>query len=352
MDTVFLFFYLACFLSAIKVIADQRWLIVLGIITACLLLIKSVIGITIFVPIILYWKIQGVQFSKKYIATALTFFLLILLPPLFINYAAFGYTYFLKQLSIGLRTNSSAQISFLNILNSQTFQYLHFSIAKWYTPTLIALVGSLVLIFAKRNLIPLYGAILVLFYGFLSNDKTEIWHLIPLYPFLALILGNFIFSIFQLGTKVLLIITQPIKLLSKHNKFLKQFVPALVTVCVVLFISFWQLYLFRNLIKLFDREKTDLAVVSQAARGRDEKLYLAGENLFPAAVFYSQKQIILPGSFPTPLSIGAAITQLPRPFLLLSERWRIDVDNIKLTPQNIVKEQGQWLLLRFENTPL
>lgn len=186
MDTILLFFYLLTFYFGLKVIDNRKWLYALVASFSVLFLIKYMIGLTVLVPLVLYWIIFKVPFSRKTILKSLLLLIAILTPWIIANYLTYGLLYFQNMISSGLRMGTRIRPDLTRLLTTNTFVYLHFGIGKWYYPGLVSVVFSLFFIRKKKALVILYALLIVLLSGFLTNSKTEIWHLIPLYPVLAL----------------------------------------------------------------------------------------------------------------------------------------------------------------------
>src|SRR3989338_11065102 len=348
LDTVFLFFYLLLFYAALKVKNSKNWIYLAALAFSFSLLVKSMIGTAIIVPIILLWLINMTKMPiPKIIQTVLLFFL-ILSPWLVISYLSYGFSYFTHIFNVGLRSGTRMMPNFVEIGSSLTFKYLHFGIREWFYPALIALIGSLIFLLKKPVLIVLYVWFLILLFGFLTNSKTEIWHLIPLYPIIGLFVAFFLYQIVFYSLELVLTkkIIFPEKLVFLLRKNLTMIV-SIAVFCLILVLSLKQIYEFRNEVKLFDKDTSGLAYTASAAKGLPEKLYLDNEFFLPGSVFYSQKQVrnVKFEDFPNN-SLKGIIAHGQKPFLLLTEQWRLDLDNIVKSKYELLAEHKGHALIR------
>lgn len=307
LDTPFLFFYLLCVLAAAKVKSNTKWLYVLALAFAAVLQVKSVIGISVLPAIIIFLYFSRTKIKLKNIIFSLFIFILAIIPWLIS-------TDLHRELAIGLRSG------YRTIFNNNTLIYLHSGIGKWYYPSLISLPLSIFLIRKKPELLALLATVGILLISFLTNFKTEIWHLLPLYPFLFLILSGVVFSF----------------------KFFR--IPFL---CLIIFVTIYQIYNFRYQIRLTDHGNSDLVKVSLAAKNRNEPLYLDGDDFFPSVVFYSQKQVILAKAalLPPDNNLIGITTKESRPFLLITEDWRLTADKISPKSYQFLSQSGSWVLI-------
>lgn len=335
LDSIFLFFYLLTFYFAIKLINNSIWIYLLSISLSLVFLTKSAIGLTILIPVIFLLVIKKVNISASKILVAIVLFLLILSPWIILSYSQYGLGYFIHILNLGLRSQTKIMPNIKELGSSSTFQYLHFGIREWFYPSLIALIGSLVFIDRKRQLIPIYLLMFILLVGFLTNAKTEIWHLIPLYPFLGLISAFFLYQLVSY-------FAQNIRL----DKILTKLTPITVSFLLLL-LSLKQIYQFKNEIRLFGNDVSGLAHTALAARGREEKLYLDSDFFLPSSVFYSEKNVhSVKSESPPQNSLKGIIKFQEKPFLLLTERYKLDLDQIETNKYEILSDFKGHLLVK------
>jgi len=340
LDAVFIFFYLLTFYCAVKVKNNYKWIYLAAASFALANLTKSAIALTLIIPIIFLFRIYKIKLKIKEIIISAVVFLIILAPWLIINYQNFGFGFLKHTYDVGFRSQARMMPNLAEIGSSLTFLYLHFGIREWFYPAIISLIGALLFIFKNRLLIPVYIWILILLTGFLTNAKTEIWHLIPLYPILGLLIAFFFFQIAALFMGKLFKIST-----SRSIK-----VASLITIISFVVFASKQVYEFKNEVKLFDREKSGLAQTAKMAQGLPEQLYLDGEFFLPQATFYSQKTVILAKGQGPPIDNLIGIVNFgPKPFLLLTELWRLETDDIDKTKYEILSEYKGYVLIRVTN---
>ena len=329
LDSILLFLFLLTFATATLVKDNIKFLYLLPFPLVALLLTKSFIGLVIIPPIAVFLILQKVKISKLKILNTIVIFLILIAPWFVQNYSKYQLGFVENFYRVGTRTNQKQRINFAQIHKSQTLTYLHFGMRKWYYPALVAVAGSLFFISKKKNLIPLYVWLAILFYGFLTNTKTEIWHLIPIYPPLALLIGFFLHKVVSSFVR---------------NKKLA----SAIVILPVLALSLYQIYSFKNEIKLFDKQKDGVAQTAKAARGLSEKLFLDTDLYTPAvAAFYSDKTVnILKLEQPPANNLQGIFQNGEKPFLLLTEKWKLDLEGIEPQSYQVLKEYREHLLIK------
>lgn len=351
LDTIFVFFYLLTFYSALKVKENYKWIYFLSISLACVLLVKSVIGITVVLPALAILFIRKTPINTGKIILAIVLFLIILSPWFILNYQNSGSRFTNKMIKVGLRAEDRVKPNFLEIGSSLTFTYLHLGVREWYYPALIAVVGSVPFIFKKPILLSLYLWIFILLFGFLTNKKTEIWHLLPLYPPLALFIAFFFYQLIHLASVPFFsfstaFFTEKLNFKKKQLSILTQ----LIFVVCLSFLAVKQIYEFRNEIGLFNKDVSGLAATATTAREYPQKLFLDADYFFPQVVFYSGKNVtLIRGNVPPKNTLKGIIELQERPFLLITEQWRLDLDKIDPNKYQTISSHKGYVLLRIGN---
>jgi 4-amino-4-deoxy-L-arabinose transferase-like glycosyltransferase len=341
LDTILLFFYLFTFYSAVKATKNSRWLSVFGLSLFATLLTKSVIGLTVIPPIIIIFTLRGFKYKPNKMFPHFLFLtiaaVIILLAIVIINGQNFFHTY----LSTGLKSTGKRQIDFLQIKNSLTVLYLHYGIRKWFYLAILSLAGSIFLIRKNFILIALYAWLFVLFYGFLSNSKTEIWHLIPLYPVLALFIAFFTYNF----THVL--ISLLVKITNYKNKKTKELLFKVLPMTLIFLASIYQIYNFIGEIKLFDKSESPIAYLSTIAKSYPENLYLDSDVVVPAvAVFYSGKHVVIFRNQSDLNTLDSFVLKHKEPLILITETWRLNSDKVPLESYQVLAEKEGHVLIK------
>ena len=108
-----------------------------------------------------------------------------------------------------------------------------------------------------------------------------------------------------------------------------------------------QIYEFKNDIKLFDKSISGLAYTASAARGLSEPLYLDNQFFLPGPVFYSQKTVFYVQGRNYPMNnLKGIVTYEHKPFLLLTEQWRLNLDNVDKSKYKVLAEHQGHVLIK------
>lgn len=352
LDTILVFFYILTFYLAVKTKRNPNFIFPLSASFALLILTKSLIGLSLLIPILAFILVNRVKIPLLKILQSMVIFLVIAVPWYLLNTNQFGSQFIIHHINLAFRVGHTQSINFKEVLKSQTLLYLHYGIRKWYYPTLASFLFALLLLFknkrsfsANRNLIPLILWISILLFGFLSSAKTEIWQLLPLYPPIALLIA---FTITYVAAVLVKSVQSYLKIKSK--KTLGSIV-VIISLIPILALTAKQVWNFKNEIKLNDQTKSGLSQTASAARGQIEPLYLDSDLPIPAvAAFYSQKHVqVIINNEPGKNTLKTHIASSPRPYLLLTEKWKLNADGIK--PEDYVtlyENQGYVLIKVFK----
>lgn len=338
LDVPFLFFYLLTFLAALLSGGSIVWSVILGISFSLLFLTKSMIGLTILPAVVLLLLANRSQPRFKTILIVLAASAIPISVWVIMNLLSGGdWTFFSKMVANGSRAGSYVFPNLPSLLSSTTMNYLHYGMGRWYYFSLLGLVLGLSLLVKDRRLTALYSVVIILFVGFLANSKTEIWHLLPLYPFLFILAS----AVFQK------MIGFAVKLFRIN---VKESAVTFAAVLIVLFFAGSQVISFANGVHLFDNTRSDLSVVAQKARHIDGPIYLDGHDFFPSTVFYSGRNVqLIRASTPPKNSLKGVMDYEDRPLLVITEYWRLRSDEISSNKYDLLEEQGEVVLLRLKN---
>lgn len=265
LDIFLTFFFVLSIFLAIKSLDNKKYFLPLGISLSLLFLTKTLVPLAVTAPlIIIYWNRK---IDRKSVIRAAAIFISIV-GIWFIAQITRSTWFIERYFQIGL-PGISGTTSYRE--NFQLVKdYIHIGIGKWFWPSVLALVGSLFI--RKRSFYILPVFCLVFTIPFLLSHKTQIWHLIPLYPFLLISLFGFGFSVINKLTK-------------------KNIIAAAAILAIAVYFSFIQTrnnwYQFINIPAFISDEQT----LSEEAGKYPEPLYIDGDFV-PAAVFYSGKDVV------------------------------------------------------------
>lgn len=325
LDIFLTVFFVLTFYLAIKSVKNPKYLIPFALSFGLLILTKSVIPFTIIPAlIIIFWK-SNIKLEDL-IKSGL-FFSLLTFPWFVAQYlykpAAFFKYFLIGTTGVGKETDYSANFA-------QIKQYLHFGVGKWFWPGVLGVLGSPLTL--NKYLIVLSVFCLSFFAPFIFSEKGQLWHLIPLYPFMTLAFFGFAQTFPKILTK---------KFFPKYQNILNSLVMiGLASFC--LYFSHMQIkrawYEFIDI----DRYITDEAILSEKAGKFPYKFYIDGPDFTPVAVFYSGKDVskIWEDGL-------TALFSSDEKFVLITEQWRLDKFNI--TAQNyklVAKDRDKILIVR------
>jgi len=278
LDSVFIFFYLLTVFLSLKTKENFKWFILTMISFSLLLLSKTLVGLSAGL-LILFNNFILVFKSKKnfiYAIFGILLFLVILVP--WYNFQLNNFDNFYQEHFIAVGMRNKTLSSYFHIETFLPLFYLHMGVRKWYYIWLISL-GLIVITFRfiKSNYLFLLIWNLIVLYPFLTTNETHIWHLIPVYLPISLIVASSVFW----GKELFVKVTR----LKKFNWFFN-----VLYIIFFLFISAWQIKNFYKEVYPTSRFIPDDVDISKKASKYKEPLYL-DDNFTPVASFYSGKKV-------------------------------------------------------------
>lgn len=267
LDVPFLFFEIA---TVYALSLKGRKALFLGAVSfAALTLMKALVGFGLLPVILFILGTRKKEFRTAELLKALALYLVLVLPWYISNQLrdhSFLAHHFIE---IGSR-GSSNSFSPASVLSKA--QYLAIGVGKWFKIFLLSLALGIfgVIKAPSRQKSLLLFVWLLGFTPFLLSSETAVWHLIPLYPAVALSTSFFIFNTRQL--------------IFPKKKLLDYFI-----LFGFLFLAAFQFRQMSNLVYLespqFSGEK-DISIKA----GKYSEIHLM-DTFYPAAVFYSQKHV-------------------------------------------------------------
>ncbi len=247
----------------------KKWLYFATVSFAALILTKALVGFGLLPLIFFILWFRRKELSKNTLVKAFFLWGVIVFPWYLVNYLNQSNFLFHHFIEIGIRGGS--QFTLQSLLSN--LLYLAIGIGKWYKIFLATLFLS-VFTFIKQKKqrfnIGLLGFWLLGFVLILFSTKTEIWHLLPLYPVIALVIP--------------LVLLNTLLLIVPRLTWLRTL---FILGCFGL--AIYQFHQFANLIyfnePVYSAEK-DIAVKARVYK----KLHLM-DTFYPAAVFYSQQNV-------------------------------------------------------------
>lgn len=287
LESVFVFFYILTIYSAIKASSNFKWFPIVGMSFGSLILSKTLIGISAL-PLILYLNFFQLRNLKKnilWIFLGVVSFGFVVYPWYSFHLKTYPDFYQYHFFHKGTRDKTIA--SYFKLMLDQPLFYIHMGVRKWYklwyAGIILSFVNPLLLFLLKNKLknnerfkrVGIYLFLLIwnlsVLYPFLTSKETELWHLVPTYLPIALIIAG---SFFDFGSLVFAA---------------KKIFPVIFTIIIVA-ISSSQILIFRKEVYPQIKYDTDQVDISRRLTKYNEKIYLDIDYL-PVAIFYSGKHI-------------------------------------------------------------
>jgi 4-amino-4-deoxy-L-arabinose transferase-like glycosyltransferase len=319
LDITLTFFFLLTFVLAFCAIKNKKYFFPLSVSLALLIQTKTLVPFTIIPSIVLlFWNLN--------IFILLTLTVTLTLPWLIsqlIHYPGF----FSKYIGIGLPKSEKITSLWQNILQTKT--YLHSGIGTLFRPIVIILPFS-IFYKSKSNFKFLLSIIIFCCFfltPFVFSSRGQIWHLIPVFPFLILLFFYILFSILN-------------SYFINHKSLISS-----VIITLSIFISVPQIS--KNWHEFVDIPAfvSDQAILSRKASAYPEPLYI-DDRFLPVAVFYSGKIV---NDLPTP--DFSAYFNKSNSILLITHRWRLDQNPQFQNRYQILASDRDLVLIRI-NSPL
>ncbi|MBP9781434.1 glycosyltransferase family 39 protein [Candidatus Woesebacteria bacterium] len=291
LDVPLLFFYLLTVFLGLLYQKKRKLAVLVGLAFGCLLLIKTLVGVS--AGIVLLFLLVSSKYSRKAkikdgVLAGLATFVTIL--PWYgynaIFNSGFLYHHFIE---IGLRAGNSDFVS-QGLQIKKILLYLHSGVGRWYTLSLAGVVFlSLFFTKHKRLIAFLFLWLLVVGGPFLLNEKTEIWHLLPLYPPLFLSAATAFYYVSERLSRYF------------QNRKIKNVV-LVAPLCMVFALAAFQLRQIWQLVVPLDRYVPTIDQIAQSAGALPGQLYLK-EVVGPEVIYYSGKNVISFGLNPDSFEI-------------------------------------------------
>ncbi len=333
LEAVLLFTQLLVFYFAFN-LKTRRQLHFLWFSFALSLLSKSAISLTL-APLVLLSTFNFIRADHKhwFLPTfySLLVFTLTLTPWYLANYLVSGGSFLTHSIfDIGLRHGTSAGVT--PEITKRTLLYLHSAIHKWYTPLFVSLSISFLYLKSRPIRWTLAYLLLSAFPYFLSTE-TQIWHLLPILPPMALLIP---LVASEVTTRIYAPLTKnPSGRLFTQRSFSK--VGHLLLLLLVLSISisslrsYWSEFI--NLPKSVSHE----ARLAISSRAYPYPLILQDNTYAPTVIFYADQNVEVTQ---TPSIIKAR----PRPFQLIAHNYQLSA----YSNYSVVDRSGDTVLTIFE----
>lgn len=352
LDSVFVFFNILTVYFSIKSSKNFKWFPLAMAAFGGLILSKTLVGFS--AGILIFFLNFKQIFNKKNILWLLLgigsgilvavpwYYLHIKTNPLFIEE---------HFLIIGTRNKSLA--SYFQLNATLPLFYLHMGVRKWYYLWLLGL-GLIIVTFkfVKKNYFFLLLWNFLILYPFLTTDKTQIWHLIPVYLPMALIVSSGIF--FGVEKIYVYLINQiyRVKFMKKNKRTInflenkKNIILTIPFVCVFILLAIIQIKGFYKEVFSTSRFTPDDVDISKRISKYSNPVYL-DDDFLPIAVFYSGKNITTLISLPDDQRTLATFYKNSdvKNFVAITRNWAIDNLKVENIPYKILEKNNSFSIV-------
>lgn len=323
LDIFLTVFFIAAFYFAVKSAKNARFLIPFSFSLGFLILTKSVIPLTILPALFIIF--YGSKLRLEDLKKPVLIFFLVTLPWIIAQrfFSPYGLTKYFLIGAPGVGQETEYLRNF-----KQIKEYLHFGVGKWFWPGVLGVFGGLISF--NRGLLAISVFCLSFFTPFALSEKGQIWHLIPLYPFM--ILG--FFGLWEHIGKLAIE-----KIFKKYRKVLRA-VLSLSLIGFCLYFSWIQIK--RSWYEFIDIPGyiSDEAILSKKAGTFPYDFYIDGADFTPVAVFYSHKDVnkLWEGGL-------APLFESGKKFVLITHQWRLDKFDIPKDGYEIIAADRDKILV-------
>ena len=314
LDIFLTFFFVLTIYLAFKALEKGRYFIPLGISLGILFLTKT--GIPFIIIPSLVAVFFGKKIDKKWLYKGI-FGFITLFGAWFITQAVVDINFISRYIRIGIPgiQNKSSYLDNVKLIKD----YIHVGIGKWFWLGTGAIIGSFIT--RKKSFIVLAVFCLSFIIPFTLSNKGQIWHLIPLFPFMILLFFGFTDWITRIFIK---------------NKLL---VPVMI-LGISLYFSYFQIksnwYQFINIQSYISDEE----ILSTEASKYQGALYI-DNDFVPAAIFYSGKNVQQ-----TYVGGVTKIFNEENGFLLITTKGRLKDEGIRADQYKVIKEDRDKILIK------
>lgn len=293
LESPFVFFYILTIYLSLRSAKNFAWFPLTMLSFASLILTKTLVGVSAIVPLLYLNVSQLIKIRKNFvwIILGVALFGLLVVPWYRLHLAT--YPDFYEYHFIHKGTRNKTLESYFKLMPDLPLFYIHMGMRKWYRLWQASLFLSFFYIFIKsisffikkkRESLKSTYKYLFLFiwssavlYPFLTSEKTELWHLIPTYLPIALLIAV---SFYDVGIFFVRLV-KPIYLRIFFN---------LAFLTLFLYFSAVQIMNFRREVYPEAKYITDQVDIAGRLVKYKAKIYLDIDYL-PVAVFYSGKRI-------------------------------------------------------------
>ncbi|MCL4374675.1 glycosyltransferase family 39 protein [Patescibacteria group bacterium] len=341
LDAILVFFYILTIYLALKS-ADRFALFpAVGVAFGGLMMSKTLVGLSAL-PLIVFINLRQLAKLKNaiWLALGVVGFLAVVYP--WYHLQASEYPLFIEQhfFNVGLRQRSSL-LTYFQLHPQLPLFYLHMGIRKWYYFWLLG--GGFLLVslaFLQKPVATVLLWNLLVFYPFLTTDKSQIWHLIPVYLPLVLIGAGGVYRLggvcFRLAKKLV-----PAGL----RRFFRETVFQSLYLLLFGAVALLQIKIFYPEVIPTTRYVPDDVAISEKIAAYPQTHYL-DDDFLPIAVFYSgasiKPLIEMPDEKRTLLRLFRSDE---KNFVAITRNWAIDGLKVNSIPYKVLEKNNSFSIV-------
>lgn len=315
LDIFLTFFFVLSFYLAFKSLENKKFYLWLGISLGVLFLTKTAAPITItpaLVAIYIGKKVEWKWVIKGFVGFG------ILVGSWFVSLSLLDAGFIKRYFYIGtpgvnVKTSYADNIKLMK-------QYIHSGIGRWFWPGVASIAGGIATF--QRSFIVLSIFCLSFTFPFIFSNRGQIWHYVPLYPFMILLF-------FGLSRFLIL------------KFFNKEYLAAIIILICSAYFSFNQLkiawFQFINISSYISDEE----ILSKEASKYPGNLIVDGDFV-PAAIFYSGKS----GVSQTYAGGLKEVFEKNDKLLLITKQQRLDGEKISPEKYQVIKSDRDKILVK------
>lgn len=349
LDSIFVFFYILTVYFSVKSSKHVQWFPAAMAAFAGLVLSKTLVGFSAAVLILFlnYHHLFRLKKTFWWLVGGAAVFAGIFLPWYISSY--YAYPDFIQHHFFNIGTRDKTLMSYFQLHAAQPLFYIHMGIRKWYYFWYAGLAFLIVSFsFLRKQVALLFIWNIIVLYPFLTATQTELWHLIPVYLPISLIIA---YSFYELSHFI--------------RQCMNTFVPSLhkmlrgrlsATSATIMYVSMFiviagiQFRVFRPEVYPASKYTPDDVDISKKVSSYAEKIYL-DDDYTPLAVYYSGRNMLSMRDQPSPVGSDQPKTLVSlfqgadKDFVAITRSWAVENLKIAHLPYKIRESNNSFAIV-------
>ncbi len=345
LDSIFVFFYILTIYFSAKSSKHVQWFPSAMAAFAGLVLSKTLVGFSAAVLILFlnYHHLFKLRRTVWWLVGGIGVFGAIFLPWYISSY--YAYPDFIQHHFLQIGTRDKTFMSYFQLHAAQPLYYIHMGMRKWYYFWYAGLAYMLIsFAFLRKQVALLLIWNAVVLYPFLTATQTELWHLIPVYIPISLIIAVSFYELSQFIRQCMNVFVPSLHRVLRGRLSAKSTV--ILYIIMFLVIAVMQYRIFRPEVYQESRYTPDDVDIAQKVSKYPEKIYL-DDDYTPLAVYYSGRNMLSIGDQPStlgsdkPKSLVSLFQTNDTNFVVITRSWAV---------QNLISEHIPYKLREKNNS--